>query len=203
MTKLKCNTCDGPLDDTNWRPSWKATGRKQCNDCGDEYNRKSNVNRLHIGGKYIKQSDPLYKMFRPGNYTCLGDATFKQSEISNIDYGYVYIITNKAWPGWVKIGMAVDAEDRLKGYQTSSPFRDFELVHKIYSEDRRKTEQAAHKMAKLKAERTESEWFLIDVEKAVEILDKLNEHNGFPKEADTHTEKDELQEQPSQASFGF
>jgi hypothetical protein len=142
-------------------------------------------------------------MFRPGNYTCLGDATFKQSEISNIDYGYVYIITNKAWPGWVKIGMAVDAEDRLKGYQTSSPFRDFELVHKIYSEDRRKTEQEAHKMAKLKAERTESEWFLIDIDKAVEILDKLNEYNGFPKEADTHTEKDELQEQPIQTSFGF
>ena len=46
--------------------------------------------------------------------------------------GYVYAIGNNAWEGWIKIGMAVDAEDRLKGYQTSSPHRDYFLLHKKF-----------------------------------------------------------------------
>jgi len=40
----------------------------------------------------------------------------------------VYVLVNPAFPGWCKIGMAVDAEDRLKQYQTSSPYRDYELI---------------------------------------------------------------------------
>ena len=44
-----------------------------------------------------------------------------------ISHGEVYIITNPAWEGWIKIGMAVESKDRLKGYQTSSPLRDYKL----------------------------------------------------------------------------
>ena len=40
----------------------------------------------------------------------------------------VYIITNDAWPDWVKVGKAVSADDRLNGYQTSSPFRDYGVI---------------------------------------------------------------------------
>ena len=59
--------------------------------------------------------------------------------------GQVYIIVNPAWPDWVKIGMAVDAEDRCNGYQTSSPMRDYKLVYTVDTKDRRKTEALAHK----------------------------------------------------------
>jgi hypothetical protein len=38
------------------------------------------------------------------------------------------IVISPAYPGWCKVGMAVDAEDRLKQYQTSSPYRDYKLV---------------------------------------------------------------------------
>ena len=58
--------------------------------------------------------------------------------------GEVYVITNKAWDGWVKIGMAVDAEDRLNSYQTSSPHRDYILIHKEFFSDRRRAEAQAH-----------------------------------------------------------
>ena len=46
----------------------------------------------------------LKKIAKEGNRNAL-EAYNKTKE------GYVYIITNPAWKGWVKIGMAVDAED--------------------------------------------------------------------------------------------
>ena len=49
--------------------------------------------------------------------------------------GYVYVITNKAWPEWVKIGRAIDANDRLRSYQTNSPLRDYWIVYSEYFDD--------------------------------------------------------------------
>ena len=51
--------------------------------------------------------------------------------------GYVYVITNKAWPEWVKIGRAIDANDRLRSYQTNSPLRDYWIVYSQYFEEGR------------------------------------------------------------------
>ena len=65
--------------------------------------------------------------------------------------GQVYIITNPSFPEWVKVGMAVNAEDHLRGYQTSSPFRDYELFYSWSVNDRRTVETEAHSILK--------EWF--------------------------------------------
>ena len=43
--------------------------------------------------------------------------------------GYIYVITNKAWEGWVKIGRATDVSKRIGAYNTSSPYRDYEAVY--------------------------------------------------------------------------
>ncbi|QDH47329.1 hypothetical protein SB_095 [Salmonella phage vB_SenS_SB9] len=50
----------------------------------------------------------------------------KNAKVPNT-IGYVYAITNPAFPGWVKIGASVDAETRLNQYQTYSPHRDYKL----------------------------------------------------------------------------
>ena len=81
----------------------------------------------------------------------------------------MYIITNSAWPEWVKIGMAVDAEDRCNGYQTSSPMRDYKLMYAVSTDDRRKAEHAAHKAAEKIAERR-GEWFKMSVGQAKECI---------------------------------
>ena len=83
--------------------------------------------------------------------------------------GEVYVITNPSWPEWVKIGMAVDAVDRLKSYQTSSPLRDYKLMYSVSTEDRRKTEALAHKQADKIAERR-GEWFKMSVGQAKECI---------------------------------
>ena len=90
--------------------------------------------------------------------------------------GDVYVIANKAWDGWVKIGMAVDAEDRLNSYQTSSPHRDYVLIHKEFFHDRRRAEAQAHKEASKIAEEHNSEWFKLDNYTATLILKCLDKY---------------------------
>ena len=58
--------------------------------------------------------------------------------------GYVYAITNPAWPDYIKIGSAVDVYDRLNSYQTSAPNRDYSLERYIFVEDRLAVERALH-----------------------------------------------------------
>ena len=83
--------------------------------------------------------------------------------------GQVYIVSNPAWEGWVKVGMAIDSEDRIKSYQTSSPYRDYELKYIMKTEDRRKSEAEAHTALEQKYERR-NEWFLCSPSQAIEVL---------------------------------
>ncbi len=131
-----------------------------------------NHTRMFVNGKYIPKSHPLYKV---GNYKSFDDAAF--SSLSNYNKskeGEVYAIVNKAWDGWVKIGMAVDAEDRLNSYQTSSPHRDYILIHKEFFSDRRRAEAQAHREARKVAKKHNSEWFKLDVYTATLILKGLD-----------------------------
>ena len=196
----KCKHCSVELDETNWAPSRAPKHYYICSSCTHKANSRHNPGRMYVNGKYIAKTHPLYK---PGRYKTFNDAAFEGTyKLENIKEGYVYAITNAAWPGWVKIGMAIDAEDRLNGYQTSSPHRDFVLEHAIKTNDRRKSEREAHRKAKKLSVDSNSEWFKLSVEQAINILDNLNAYGSrATKEANTIPSKDKLQEQPVQADF--
>jgi hypothetical protein len=99
-----------------------------------------------------------------------------QKLFDEVRKGQVYIIINPAFPGWCKVGMAVDAEDRLKQYQTSSPYRDYELIATYDTSDRRKAEKFAHDLLEKKHERR-GEWFYIQHPVATAILElPMREH---------------------------
>jgi hypothetical protein len=85
--------------------------------------------------------------------------------------GYVYLITNPAWPRWVKCGMAVDADDRCSNYNTGTPFRDYQVIYKLFSQDRFETEKLAHAELDSWALRRFGEWFEIEPEEAILALD--------------------------------
>ena len=123
---------------------------------------------MYVNGQRIPNTHPLYKA---GRYKGFEDAAFSGLEnFKTNPEGQVYIITNPAWEGWVKVGMAVDAEDRAGGYQTSSPYRDYELVYVVDTEDRRATEAETHaRLGELFEQR--NEWFKCDVEIAKRIID--------------------------------
>ena len=140
-----------------------------CLSCYKEHNNNS---RMYVNGKYIPKTHPLYKA---GRYKSFNDAAFSSLEnYSTTKEGSVYIISNSAWPEWIKIGMAVDAEDRLKGYQTSSPMRDYKLEFCLDFKDRRKAESKVHKKCKKLGFEYNGEWFKMPSNKAKQIIEELH-----------------------------
>ena len=137
-----------------------------------EAHNKKNKCRMFVGGKYVPKSHPLYKA---GRYKTFEEAAF--SSLQNYEKsskGDVYLITNPAWPGWIKVGMAVDANDRCDAYQTSSPHRDYTVMHSFKTEDRRRSELEAHGLIEQHAVERKGEWFKIKPKKAIALLNTIH-----------------------------
>ena len=82
-----------------------------------ETKRKENNLQMYVNSKYISKAHPLHK---PGRYKNFEDAAFSSlAEYETSVEGQVYVIVNPSFPEWVKVGMAIDSEVRLNGYQTS------------------------------------------------------------------------------------
>ena len=169
--KENCNTCGVELTDANWNSSWKKTNRTQCKDCNNPNRTKHNPDRMYVNGKHISKKHPLYKA---GRYkTFEGAAFFSLKGYETTDEGYVYVITNPCWKGWVKVGMAIDAKDRCNQYQTSSPFRDYKLHYSRFFSDRKVAEKKAHKLLKKNSEQKKGEWFKITKQDAKNIIETI------------------------------
>lgn len=152
-TDKECISCSVPLTKDNWYESFVAKKHYKCKTC---YDIRRVENRIKKGER---SPSLLAKLF-----------SWKTQEVYNqVKEGYVYVMTNPAWPDWVKVGMAVDAKDRLNSYQTSCPFRDYMLYYSYKAKDRRKAEFEAHSKLDEKFERRK-EWFRCTPEEAIEVL---------------------------------
>lgn len=128
---------------------------------------KKNETRMFVDGVYIPKSHPLHKA---GRYKGFEEAAFSAlTNYKTSTKGELYIVTNPAFEGWVKVGMAVDARDRLKNYQTSSPFRDYELESFCQVGDRRAAEAELHRRLS-KIYEQQGEWFKCSVDNAREEM---------------------------------
>ncbi len=144
----------------------------------NELSPTNNPKRMYVNGRYISRKHPLYK---PGRYKSFDEAAFSSLQnYRNTKEGQVYVLTNPAWPDWVKIGMAIDAEDRCSSYQTSSPFRDYKLHYSVDSEDRRVLEKQVHIAVGEVAESQSNEWFKIPVPLAVTCISDLLKQQNSP-----------------------
>ena len=152
-TDKECISCSVPLTKDNWYESFVDKKHYKCKTC---YDIRRVENRIKRGER---SPSLLAKLF-----------SWKTQEVYNqVKEGYVYVMTNPAWPEWVKVGMAVDAKDRLNSYQTSCPFRDYMLYYSYKAKDRRKAESEAHSKLDEKFERRK-EWFRCTPEEAIEVL---------------------------------
>ena len=140
-------------DNYNWTPSRVEKKDYRCNKC---YSLREN---LRIKNRKLLQTIK---------------ADYKES-FDKIPYGDVYIISNPAWKGWYKIGMATNAKDRLMNYQTSSPMRDYKLEYKKTFNDKRKAELKAQALCAKEATDTNGEWFKIPVTKAIKLIKTITE----------------------------
>lgn len=129
---------------------------------------KRNSKHMVVDGKYISQKHPLYK---PGRYKSFEHAAFESlKNYSEAKEGQVYILYSPAYPSWCKIGMAVDARDRLRSFQTGTPYRDYILVASYDVPDRRQAETEAHNLLR-ETHASKNEWFVVGANVAKNILD--------------------------------
>ena len=73
--------------------------------------------------------------------------------------GYIYIISNIAFPGFVKIGVTENIKFRLKSYQTADPKRSYKVEFFIYHPDAYGAEKRIREMMKYFALSQKNEWF--------------------------------------------
>ena len=173
----KCNSCyqDKPVIDFYKNKAAKDGLDGTCKECRNIRNTRTNTynnpERMFVNGKYVPKTHPLHKA---GNFKTFEGAAFASLKgYEKTNEGYVYIITNPCWSNWVKVGMAIDAEDRCKQYQTSSPFRDYKLCYSKFFADRKEAEAKAHSLLKKSAEERKGEWFKITQDKAHQIIKTL------------------------------
>jgi hypothetical protein len=189
-----CLQCKVELTDLNWYDSTKKQCNYTCISCWGLQNKS----RLTIQGKRVQLGNaihPYHEIYKTKGvvsaYEAMGILTsqtnsntlefIKKESIAMFDkisHGEVYIITNPAWKGWIKIGMAVESKDRLKGYQTSSPLRDYKLRYSKAFLNRRDAETKAHTLCSEHATEVENEWFKMPVNKAIKLIDSITEEQN-------------------------
>mgnify|MGYP006921470020 CR=1 FL=1 len=94
--------------------------------------------------------------------------------------GYLYIVTNAAFPGWVKIGTTWNLIDRLHTYQTGDPYRGYKLQYSLHHPLFREAEKKIKEVMKHFALDISGEWYKIDLAFAKSRLDEALEsyNNG-------------------------
>lgn len=181
-----CRSCDTELTNDNTHKGHKHT----CKACFNEEQRlkrnpKSNPDRRRVDGQYAKRSEhpDLYKTHPPGSYTLNEKGYYislnnsSDSDVEKSTEGFIYIAVNPAWPDMLKIGMTDDRDSRKSSLNTSVPYRDTTYAHTVEVKDMRKAERLAHKLAEEVCSLRLGEWFRMPVEKAIKILDSLeNDH---------------------------
>lgn len=97
-------------------------------------------------------------------------------------FGYLYIITNDAYPGWVKIGTTANLEQRLHVYQTGDPFRRYRIVYSLQHPEFRQAEKKIKETMKRFALSIKGEWYEVDLGVAKSRLEEqLDEYRAANK----------------------
>ena len=142
-----------------------------------ETNSKTKPDRVYVNGVYQKKApkvefevDDQLLAVRERNREDL--SKFNNSQTTNPE-GYIYAITNPAWPGRVKLGCAIDPEDRLRSYQTGDPERAYKLEAMSYSKDRRKSERDLHDAAS--DAKYNGEWYSLSVYDAITAMTQVSD----------------------------
>lgn len=169
------------FEDGEWWYYGQADGRRRV-----DAHVKKNETRMFLNGKYIPKTHPLHKS---GRYKTFEAAAFSSlSQYATTTEGYVYLISNPAWKGWIKVGMAIDAEDRCTQYQTSSPHRDYKLEYKKYFKDRKESEFEAHAILKKHTKNHVGEWFKVSLKKAKQVLENIDSLSSIQPQPIIHEE---------------
>jgi len=87
-------------------------------------------------------------------------------------HGCVYVIYNPNFKGWLKVGCALDAEDRLNAFQTADPYRGFQLLYFRTASNKLRSETQVHDELTKLYER-KGEWFFAKPNDVIKIIGEL------------------------------
>lgn len=94
--------------------------------------------------------------------------------------GVVYVLSNPAMDGYIKIGKTTNLEQRLKQLDNTSTPLPFRCIFAIEVEDMDQVERLAHQAFKRDRVRSNREFFEIDEEQAVAALKMTGGRNVTP-----------------------
>ena len=190
-----CNKCDTTKDLTEFSKKSEASDGLQalCKDCvkvhHKKHNPKHNPNRMFIRGiGYISKKDIRFKdIWKPGNYKSVMDVA-SLNAVETVKAGHVYIIYNHTFEGWFKVGCALDAKDRLKNFQTASPFRDYSLMFYEDFDDRKSAEKLIHDKLKSHPRLVQwnYEWFMIEPSIIKKVILDVKQETTDARHRDEH-----------------
>lgn len=96
----------------------------------------------------------------------------RHGEQAKFKEGFVYLLENLAYPGWIKVGMTIDYEKRLIVYNMpNDPHRAYTFIKIDWATDRRIRETELLEKFKDKAVLTKGEWFKISKDLALALVD--------------------------------
>jgi hypothetical protein len=78
--------------------------------------------------------------------------------------GFLYIVTNTAFPGFVKVGVTENLHNRLRVYQTSDPSRGYKMEFSVSHPDVYEAERRIKDVMTHFALSQRNEWFEVDLE---------------------------------------
>jgi len=87
--------------------------------------------------------------------------------------GSVYMISNPAWPDWMKVGCSSEPEKRLKNYQTGDPKRGYMLEYSRSFKNKMDAESKVHEILISNGYPDEGEWFQAPKSIIRDIIDSL------------------------------
>jgi hypothetical protein len=93
--------------------------------------------------------------------------------------GYLYIVINNAFPGWIKIGITTNLKERLHLYQTCDPYRGYKLIYSLHHPDYKIAEKKIKEAMRMFAKSQKNEWFEVDLSVAlVRLQEQLSDYNN-------------------------
>ncbi|WP_410176709.1 GIY-YIG nuclease family protein [Sinorhizobium medicae] len=103
----------------------------------------------------------------------------RHTKTSQNSPGYLYVAINPAWPGYCKVGLALDLNNRLRQMQTNCPYRDYSFFTVREFHDRKQAEAVLHGL--LDGYRVPgTEWFCIHPEEAAGLLWAVARRDALP-----------------------
>lgn len=145
----------------------------------DLYRKKNNSklkkSKEHVINPLIIDNSPNKKDFTLIEHLCRIRTLIEHEgknggEQTSIEEGFVYLITNPVWNGWVKVGMTTDYESRLSTYNIYDPTSSYSFVDIKWTIDRKYAEKHLKNVFSIHSSGVKGEWFKITLEKAKVLM---------------------------------